>query len=751
MHNLAPTHSGDIIVAPRPRIICTDTDITPLCDAGDNTVICYRDRELLQVDAQTGDSTTIAALPSKPLCAAVISDIIIVMTDSGPFRITRDAEGKLVPAGILPSTPPVMFSARSAGSYSADIAAVRVDSLPAAFVAAYSEMAAKASAAGLSVQPVMARYRLLDNAGRQLYVSQPVAVVPRGGAPLSSPLSFAYTTDDKGNRTTVATQLSLPAYALHYDIADTLSAPWADIVAAMEIQISPQFHPIASGSGQLSYSRDGDSVTLHHPGISRAMNPANMAACSARFEALAITVAKIPFPFRTATSADIPVTSSGTALSQADALATALSRGIDLSSPAATLQFSAQHCAVSSNTVAWAGIKSLHAPAPSPAVFALSTLAERRWTAVSRVKFANGDCVITAHSGSSAPQTLSPFIAYPEPDAVELAVSLTVDGVSRSIVVPLHNDPSGRFSIYTADSPTPVALSDDMLEIDLGEAYSFPVHDSYMVAVADSADPLVPLSYRRCVSAVNAIVPARSSDAAWDYGRNRFFVFTDTGTYRLISKSGAAGASISLMSGIRVKDCKHVAVGDDAVYALADGTLHALSGSAHKVLGSDIPGDIVAYSHVSRAIITADTNDNVARVYPLWLADKYKKLKLDVPYYTVDLCALAPDMTGPVFGLLNTSDGLTDIANPVNPDNNVPGCYIMLPFASAAKILTEYADATISVSRRYITDGRMAVLMRLNIKGKLTAPVRIPYPTAKPDNLRLTIHGTFSPRTIIGR
>lgn len=770
MHNICPNPDYSFTIAKRPRIV-GPKGIQPLCVADSDSIIAFRSNHLLIINTASGAESPIATLPSTPLCAAVLADVIIVMTNDGPFRLTRSADGKWVPAGIFPGITAVSFAAHSAGSYSADIPAGNVDKLTDVYLAAYNDMAGRAAAAGLLVQPVLARYRLRDNAGRQLFLSQPVAVVPRAGAPLTEALTFNINYDNKDNAITDIAQLSLPAYSLQFSIADALDDVWADIVASLEIEITPQFHPIASGDAQLSYNREGTTVTLQHQGLMRRLNAANMAAAAARFDSLATTVAVVPYPFRTAMTRNISVASPGSALSQADSLAAALARDVANDTHVAVPLFSATHCAVTPGAVAWGGIKNIHNPAPSPADFALSTN-NRRWSAVCKVTMANGDCCISNHSGSAAPETLSPLIAWPEAGVVQLDIALSIDGEasSKSLSLPMQTDPSGRISIHAATSAKPLSFTDTQIEIDPGDALASSVRNKCALAFASALDPLNPGVTTATTAPITALSPAFNSGGAWDFGHGRFYAFTDVGVFLAVSDKNVSSASVSPICGAAIAAPTAVTVGDDGrVFFLArGGNLMALSGSRVSLIDSDVPGDILIFSHYCRALISADSDDNIARIYPLWLQSEYQNLMLPEAFYSIDLTPL-PSAITPQAAFIATADGLADLNAMVAPSEDVDACSLSfrIPWRKNAAslkrnglllpILTDHAKATVSISRAYASIYNNAVINSIALNGAFAAPLHIApilinmpgAPVGNSDRIIISLNGTLAPNSII--
>ena len=758
--NLEADRHGMLRITAMPSVVSADASLRPLTAVDSATLLCCRGRELLAASIADGAETAVCELPAEALCAASVGGAVTVMTQAGPFRVERGEDGGWTAPGVMPALPAAVFSMVPAGSLVSGLPAMEVDAavISAKMLGAYTAAATQADAAGLLLQPVMAAWRLRDRDGRVLHVSEPVAVVPEAPALASCSRSFAFTTDDKGVRHTSPAEFSAPTFNLQLDINDTLSGIWSDTVASLEVLVSPQFHPVSSADGTLQFGRDeaGSTGTVAFIGggslrgiyNGSAASAGLMAAAAARFAKIARVAAVVAYPFKKAQSITVPVSYGQTPLRQADELAEALAEPVTAEAGGAAPElFAARQVAVAPGAVAWSGITRVHAPVPSPANWALKS-GDRIWEAVMRVRFANGDCLVERHEGAADPVAFSPFVSYPEPDVTEVTVALMVDGAFSTLTLNMHNDATGTRSIAasTATSltePLPVATEIDSGEHHVGAADL----DARRIIVGPSSDPLNPAVSATAVTQVRAIVPARSTGATWDFGRSRFLVFTAGGTELLVVNAALTAVSLGGIAGAVVAGQQSVCDAGDSVYALTgDGVLTRFSGTRAEVIDTTVPGDRLAFLPATREVLTADTADNVARVYPLWLQGRYESLRLP-RYYELSLCAAGAWLSGPAAAFTQTSDrGLVCLTDRRAAEDAVTVGWRMRRDMSAPTCLHLSAtsiDGHVTVSRRYLS-ARLAPVCRLRLQGIINAPLRLPALDFLPQPLVLTGSTTVS-------
>lgn len=760
--NMEADKHGLLKVAARPRRVSADCALQPLVATDAETLLCCRGNTLVTLNTGDGAETEVCGLPARALCAAAVGGTVTVMTEQGPFRVERDRDGAWTAPGALPALPSPVFSLVPEGNLVTALGAMEVDAsvISEHLLDAYTAMAIQADAAGLLLQPVMAAWRVRDRDGRVLHTSQPVAVVPVSGTPATLSRSFTFTTDDKGVRHTAATEFTAPTWRLQLAISDTIAGAWKDIAATMEVLVSPPFHPVSSAEGTLQFGRDSSAGTVAFIGggslrglsDGSAATAVLMSAAAAHFDAIARVAAVVANPFATAQTVTVPVSYGRTPLQQADALAVELSKPVDTAAEAVPALFAARQVAVGAGAVAWSGVSRVHVPVPSPAVWTVKS-GNRPWTAVTRVRFANGDCLVSTHSGTANPEAFSPFMSYPEPDVTDVTVALSVDGVASTLTVTMNNDATGTRSISASASASVRLPEDKAVVIDADEQTTASADSQgRRLLICPASDPLTPAVSATTVTEVRAVVPARSTGATWDFGRSRFLVFTEAGTELLVANATLTAVSLGGISGAVVAGPQSVCDAGDCVYALtADGVLMLFSGTRAEVMDTGVPGDRLAFLPATREVVTADATDNVARVYPLWLQGRCEKLRLPA-YYELSLCAAGAWLSSPAATFTQTTDrGLLCLSDRRTPAEAVTVGWRMRRDMSAPTLLDISAteiDGHITVSRRYLGAATAAVC-RLRLQGIISAPLRMGALDFLPQPLVLTGSATVSADCLI--
>ncbi|MCH5221205.1 MAG: hypothetical protein J1F05_02600 [Muribaculaceae bacterium] len=202
-------------------------------------------------DAPTGIYPS--SLPGEALCAVQRSaGNAIVMTSGGAVSAGLNTAGlAIIPLDM--EIPAISLMARTSTPVAASVAprtlskdyggAVRLtkrdaDDVAADLSSAYLDMCADAATVGAFIQPALCRYRLRDRSGNIVYISPVVLLSHPTGAQCASPV--AITSADRRN---------IDGYVVEADTWQLeVSIPeWrvsrADEIAALEIYMSPQFHP----------------------------------------------------------------------------------------------------------------------------------------------------------------------------------------------------------------------------------------------------------------------------------------------------------------------------------------------------------------------------------------------------------------------------------------------------------------------------------------------------------------------------
>lgn len=170
----------------------------------------------LSLDGESSTPQSLSVLPSAAKCVIEVGNTIFVMTDDGPFRLDYSSvKGTWTEVGLMPQFPVIRLHAVATSVQSTTIPATQLEgtyshwsgqlsdadckTMRTKVLDAYSSLCSQAIYAGSFVQPVMARYQLLDRNGALLYQSAPVMISAGKGFQLSSSLSASVVVGSDGS------------------------------------------------------------------------------------------------------------------------------------------------------------------------------------------------------------------------------------------------------------------------------------------------------------------------------------------------------------------------------------------------------------------------------------------------------------------------------------------------------------------------------------------------------------------------
>ncbi len=579
---------------PACAVLSSATGRTPLCTLGGKLVVADTENYLYTLDLNADSaSPTGLHLPGEADCAVATGpDEAVVMTPAGPMRLTAADQSVRLHYGA-PEYPPVSLRAVQVGAVSAQVQRRKLsatftseqrlskadaDALVDDYRSAYLRMAADAAANAAFLQPVLARYRLLDRYGAVLFTSPAVL------------LSLPCVTQCAGPAEVACSPVD--GYASAYDmvlstwrIEVDLPAQPALGVAAVQVLVSPQFHPIGGGGGVCTLVREGGGYkarvvlpgTSAGIGVSSRGTEALLMAAVARMDAIAVPAMRISNPFEgTARSVEVAYAPAADADAAAEALRKALEAPCAYTEPEKVL-LSAPHsfsadCGASDGIItAWGNPTVLRFMGWHPAIFAAG-VTDEAWTSAVTVRFADGRRVTHRFGGpTGAPATFSPVLSYPAPDATSMSVVIESGGMVRRFDCALVPDASGRQAVYVAPGGKPVVpepADDAGFDEECDDSVDLPG----MVAFAPAHSPL---AVRDCVhvgcGAVMAIAATPGSEQSWEVGRSRFFAACAGGVVSVSAPaSGSGRVSVRIVDQRGVSRADTLALGTDRVYVLVD-------------------------------------------------------------------------------------------------------------------------------------------------------------------------------------
>ena len=573
----------DDLVFADPQVVVTLSEPPTAAVSVDAfTVIIFTATTMTYLDHSVGNHwvtrTDVGELPS----------ISIVATDNHTFSAT-------VPARTLSGG-----YTHWSGSLSADdTKAVTADAL-----AAYREACAAASAAGYLVQPVIARYRLLDRLGNTIFRSSP-AIVSAGGLQPSA-ASLATATLSGGSFSNLSSfNVAVEGYRLAVAVESSLDDRWKTLVDRAVIEISPQFEPIDFSGRAVTRmenpSSQSGTLRILLPGADDADATVRREIMSAleRLDNLLSEVAAIPRPFdSTATS---PVTLIGISATASTVCSVASVKKSTASDPLLQLlsspnRLGAKVDVADGDDILLGNATVTRYRGDSP--FAMTTVAggNSPWRAYVKVRLADGNVLVRSHVASAlSPSGFSPLLSYPSPDAVEMEIMVKRDGQptvkATFSLTPCH---SAGVAYYLADSLSPAMFPSTEAPYIVPAETVVSIEMPSVCAVAKLTSPRSVTAYTSLdAGEVVHITPSVRSSSAWDFARLHLYAFATSGIYTLAINADRSRIAATRIDSRPVTSSAHVAEAESAVYAVAASDLVSITGASVKTETGQLP-DVVA-------------------------------------------------------------------------------------------------------------------------------------------------------------
>ncbi len=494
--------------------------------------------------------------PSSPTAAQPAADFFPGVYPALTFRAV-DAGELFTTVGSFHST-------------SGDVAAVQPLSLEEnarysrALLAAYSSLVATAAAGAVSIQPLLARYRLLDNAGRTLFESIPASVALPSGWQLTQ-AAQAYVTPDADGRGFTVGELRLVARAFTVE-ADIPELSSCREVAAVEIELSPMLHPVDPAvQAFLRVNRSSSlspvaSVAL--PGATAGggdltpLRTQRVRRLAASPDGVMTVVCRLaPSPFPTTITLLLPATADvdSDLRTVADAVGS-----VPQGAPSADRRllrrcspphgFEATLVCRSGDTVAYSGVRPRLWGGPHPSELLVGGTAEADAT----VAFRAGNLLLAVRrevvkiASDGAPQVV-PLVGYPDLAATEITISLARGAALFEVVLPLTADAASRSALYVAPGLLPVDLPAVAALTPSGLPSAMDRHDGVLM-IAGACAPRLPSAVATVSeSAVTAVAAADRGVSAWDSSRCHLYAIASEGILGVTADTAACRCAATML------------------------------------------------------------------------------------------------------------------------------------------------------------------------------------------------------------
>lgn len=695
----------------------------------------------------------ITTLDERPLCAINSGNTIYLMMPEGTYRLDYNTDANnWTDLGYMPPFPPLEITATENTEFSATIPAIPLygnyphwrgtlnkadlSTLSTHLLEAYAELKQNATATGFFIQPVLARYHLLDRDGNVIFTSQPIMVSEPSGFQCTNLLTFS--TNDFSTLNSL--NLIATGYKISVSTTSLANSPWAEVVASAVVEVTPLLDPIdAKASAQCrldAIDSTHGNLAVYMPGTSVTMVPADNSRCDmvtaavASFETIASELAQFPYPYINGINATIFSSQSHFVNTRR----------------AATLPFSSQSALAMGDTILWGNVSMLRPSAPSLPFFAASRNNESGfWRACVSITFTSGDerMVWSGSGNNNCPSLLSPLLAYPCNDAKEISISISCDGKIVRESFPLSPLPGSNYAIFLHPSLKPFAITTTTDMYIVPSQHIIRTFKAGSVAVSRLNNPFNLLA-TQSISCGNIVTftPAVRSTSSWDFARTHAYAFSTSGVYAISVNAAINAISAHIIDNRHVISKKHITFANSSVYAIASGDLISITGSKATTLRRDIDASAIAW----------DNNTHF-----LWIYDNSSKMRIiDIERNIEASCdALSNAQLFSADGNLLISNGnevkspnlKNTISTPIKWQHTIfldsPQSQII---GATFFIASSQFDGTISI-RAHSGAGteNSYPITTLNIKGAINAPIPIRIYAPHRSYLIININANVSP------
>lgn len=584
------TGVAELVPAPPAMSMAGLRGWQPMCRVGGRLVVSAGTVLATADDSTTDAQPTVcpSKLPGEALCSlASNQDRALVMTTGGACHV-EGSGGTVVCRSVPMAYPPVTLHAVSTTVASVVVGGRKLSktyvegqslsvsdrrALVSDLETAYRQASAEGASAVCIVQPVLARYRLLDGRGNELFVSPPVLVSldeqsQNGG-------SVEVRCDSSGVTSGYTLQLRC------WRIEAVLPSEAMPEVAAVEVMVSPQFHPYSpGGAGIAVVSRDVDGykIRVGLPGAYAGIDGGNrggesrLLSAVSHMGAIEKTACRIMNPFTgVGRSVILAYSPEADVVTETQTLSAKLRSKVAAVAYAESLlrmphTFVATSVATDGCRVAWGAPRVRRFAGYDPRIFA-TTLTDKPWRATVIVHFDGKRGVSYYAEGvGGCPTAFNPVLQYPSADARSMTILVWCDGVTRRFDCTMTPDASGLQSVYVNANLKPIvpAVTASAVLADIETADE--TFDE-LIAIADAGTPLnIKGVVRHGAGRVNAVETVGGAEQAWDRGRSRFYAGCEGGVVSVGVSAGGTSVRIVDERGVSLSD--GMAAGGNRIFAL---------------------------------------------------------------------------------------------------------------------------------------------------------------------------------------
>ncbi len=570
---------------------------------------------------------TTSPLMSVPLCAAAEGDggRVTVMTAERAFYLSPgDADGVWRVEEARPELPAVTLMAGDFSTLTAEVAPTRLKGSYTAsshrlsgadsktlrddLNAAVEEAECLARSAGRSIAPLLMRYRLKNACGDTLFLSPVVLVGTDNGYQLSGEMSATVSTGDVMARSAVT--LSVESFRPQLRLPGGTDSHVAGLVKQLEVEaVGPLHGTDADGIVWNNIDVTERKLRFYMPGMAATMASDTeglrrmIVEALARFDELSERVASVDDPFGTDKSGkviDTAVPSGGLSAAKCrKKLMSAIARPLKdralherrlCGNGWTAAAFTADTAATNGDTTIWGNITALPHQSWGAGHFATDSNASQAWTSTTSTERNEGRATCNMAGYDHAPRQLSPLIVWPGESGGRMTIKVkTAEGTAIETVELTPVAGSG-LSARLSPNLRPTALSyssDNTFRVAAPTVAGKKLTGA--IATTPSGNSLSPAGLMLSPgSRIAGITTATALSSAWDFSRDRFYVFGDGGIHLCITNSRHEPLAVQVIDGRPVRSRHHIATGtaDRGVAVIAGGCAVNVRGSK----ATDFPG-----------------------------------------------------------------------------------------------------------------------------------------------------------------
>lgn len=556
-----------------------------------------------------------------------------VVEEEGAYPVLHFEAGDVMQLSVVAEARELdgIYDTRSKRLVDSDAERLRKDLLR-----CYYELADKTTRGGMELQPVLARYRLEGDAGEVLYRSPIVQVGASSGVQCVEELRCEL---DENNSRRGELRLSAEVYKLRL-CGRLESGVSSGKVKRLVVETSLPIHPVVGNvvaANTLEQSgTNGVALRCFLPGASVTM-VSSREEVGRRLKIMALKgdvafreslVVNNPFASGAGIELDINVARSGVTGVVAEVSAVEkLMRCKVKTEPEMKSKcilpnrFVAESGCIVGGNVVWGGVRVKGFQGYGIESFS-TTVSEageiHSWRSVVETELSTGKRrVATSWGTENAPLKLSPILSYPRADAVKMRITLERDGVVYRGEFPLQPNESRTGAYYFNESGKEIELPA------VEDSFSYSIDDKEdeeypsLVVVASICNPFEATGIEKVGRGrVVKLLGVDRRGSAWDFGRHRVYVMTESGIYLLSVASDGKSLKCNRIDRRGVMRKESVTETDDDRYpvvSIASGDLIGLSRGNVSTLEEGISEAKIGWDICNKELWLADTA-GIARV-----------------------------------------------------------------------------------------------------------------------------------------